>query len=59
MNKGVIKQYPLRIDEKIWRASKSKAALEGITMRELIERMLKAWVEGEINLPEKGEDDGD
>jgi predicted HicB family RNase H-like nuclease len=46
----MLKQYPMRVDEEIWRRAKSQAALEGITLREAIERLLQAWVDGKIDL---------
>lgn len=45
--------YPTRIEENIWRQAKAKAALEGVTMREVIEQILKAWAEGKIKLEKK------
>ncbi len=43
-----LKTYPMRVEEQIWRQAKAKAALEGITLREAIERLLKGWVDGKI-----------
>lgn len=38
--------YILRnIDPELWRRVKSKAALEGISVKALIERLLRTWVE--------------
>ena len=48
-----IKQYPLRVEEKIWRQAKAKAALEGITLKETFERLLKGWIDGELNIDKK------
>jgi len=45
-------QYGLRLDKVIWRKAKAKAALEGITMKEALERMLTAWTEGRIEIHE-------
>lgn len=45
-----LKTYPMRVEEQIWRQAKSKAALEGITLREAIEKLLSAWIEGKFNL---------
>ncbi len=37
--------YILRqIDEQLWRRVKSKAALEGVTLKALIERLLRDWL---------------
>lgn len=37
--------YILRqIDEHLWRRVKSKAALQGITIKALIEKLLKDWL---------------
>ncbi len=37
--------YILRhIDPELWKRVKSKAALEGISVKTLIERLLRAWV---------------
>lgn len=37
--------YQLRgVDPALWRKIKAKAALEGITIRDLIEELLKAWL---------------
>lgn len=39
--------YLLRdIEPDLWRQVKAKAALEGITIRALIEELLRAWVRG-------------
>lgn len=39
--------YILRqIDTDLWRLVKSKAALEGVSVKAVIERLLKAWVSG-------------
>lgn len=39
-----MKTYILRnMDPTVWRLVKSKAALEGITVREAIARLLKQW----------------
>lgn len=44
------KNYLMRVDEMLWRRAKSKAALEGITMREAIERLFLAWLEGRVDI---------
>lgn len=44
------KQYLMRVDELLWRRTKSKAALEGITMREAIERLFLAWLDGRVDI---------
>jgi hypothetical protein len=37
--------YILReIDPELWRLVKSKAALEGVSIKLLIERLLRAWL---------------
>jgi len=42
----VMASYILRnIDADLWRQIKSKAALEGISVKALIERLLRAWLE--------------
>ena len=39
--------YLLRgIDDDLWRRVKSKAALEGISIRALLEELLRAWLKG-------------
>ncbi len=48
-----IKQYPMRVEEEIWRRAKAKAALEGITMREAVERLLKGWIDGKLEIEKK------
>jgi hypothetical protein len=45
--------YPMRVDERIWRQAKSKAALEGITLREAIERLLEGWIDEKIKIEKK------
>ncbi len=47
----MIKQYPLRIDDTIYRKARSKAVLEGISMKELITTLLEMWGEGKIPFP--------
>ncbi len=47
------KTYPMRVEEDIWKRVKSKAALEGITLREAIERLLKGWIDGKIKIDRK------
>jgi predicted HicB family RNase H-like nuclease len=49
----MIKQYPMRVEELIWRKAKSKAALEDISLREVVERLLIAWINGKINIDKK------
>jgi predicted HicB family RNase H-like nuclease len=48
-----LKTYPMRVEEQIWRQAKAKAALEGITLREAIERLLKEWIDEKIKIEEK------
>ena len=48
-----LKTYPMRVEEQIWRQAKAKAALEGITLRESIERLLKGWIDGKLKINEK------
>jgi len=48
-----LKTYPMRVEEQIWRQAKAKAALQGITLKETIERLLKRWIDGEINIDKK------
>jgi len=39
--------YLLRgIDDDLWRRVKSKAALEGISIKALLEELLRAWLKG-------------
>ena len=47
------KTYPMRVDEEIWKRVKAKAALEGITLREAIERLLKGWIDEKIKIEKK------
>jgi hypothetical protein len=47
----MIKQYPLRIDDNIWRKAKSKAALVDVTLRLAVEQLLEGWVEGKYSIP--------
>ena len=51
----MIKQYPMRVEEQIWRQAKARAALDGVTMREAIERLLIAWAKGEFDTDKKKE----
>lgn len=48
-----LKTYPMRVEEQIWRQAKAKAALEGITMREAIERLLRGWIDEKIEIEKK------
>ena len=48
-----LKSYPLRVEEEIWRRTKAKAALEGITLREAIERLLKGWIDEQLKVEKK------
>ena len=48
-----LKTYPMRVEEQIWRQAKSKAALEGITLREAIERLLIGWIDEKLNIDKK------
>ena len=34
-----------KIDDALWRRIKSKAALEGVSLKDLIERLLRDWVD--------------
>lgn len=46
-----MKRYALRMeDENLWRRMKSKCALEGIKIKDLIIRLLQSWVEGKIKI---------
>lgn len=47
------KTYPMRVEEEIWRKAKAKAALEGITMKEAIERFLRGWIDGRLKIEKK------
>lgn len=49
----MMKQYPLRIDDTIYRKAKSKAALEGISMKDLITELLQMWGDGRIQLTKR------
>jgi len=40
-----VKGYLIKIDEDIWRRVKSKAASQGITLKQLIEELLLKWLE--------------
>ncbi len=48
-----LKQYPMRVEEEIWKRAKAKAALEGITMKEAIERLLQGWTDGKLKIEKK------
>lgn len=48
-----MKQYLLNVEDEIWKKVKSKAALEGITLRVAIERLLKGWIDGELKTEKK------
>lgn len=48
--KGKERLYLLRVDEFLWRRVKSKAALEGLRVREVIEGLLNAWLDGEVKI---------
>ena len=49
----MIKQYPLRIDDTIYRKARSKAVLEGISMKDLITELLQMWGDGRIQLTKR------
>jgi predicted DNA binding CopG/RHH family protein len=49
----VLKQYPMRVEEEVWRRVKAKAALEGMTIKEAIERLLRGWVDGKLKIEKK------
>lgn len=46
----VVKTYLMRVDESLWRQVKSKAALEGLTMREVIEGLFLAWLDRRVEI---------
>jgi len=48
-----LKTYPMRVEEQIWRQAKARAALEGITLKEAIERLLRGWIEGKMEVKKK------
>ena len=48
-----LKIYPMRVDEEIWRRVKAKAALEGITLREAVEKLLEDWINGTLKIDKK------
>ena len=49
----VLKQYPMRVEEELWKRAKAKAALEGITLREALESLLKGWINGKLKIEKK------
>ncbi len=42
--------YDLEINDALWRACKSKAALEGITLKDLIVKLIMMWIEGRVKV---------
>ncbi len=46
-------QYPIRIDDELWRQAKIKAATDRITLREVIEKLLVGWVDGKLRIPKE------
>jgi len=48
-----LRQYPMRIEELLWRKAKSKAALEGMTLREALETLLRLWIDGKVDVEVK------
>ncbi len=48
-----LKQYPMRVEEDVWKKAKAKAALEGITLREALENLLKGWIDGKLKIGKK------
>ena len=51
--KMALRQYPMRIEELLWRKAKSKAALEGMTLREALETLLRLWIDGKVDVEVK------
>ncbi len=45
-----LKQYPIRIDEKLWRELKGKAGIEGLTIRKILEGLIELYVNGKIEI---------
>jgi hypothetical protein len=48
-----MKQYNLTVEDEIWKKVKSKAALDGITLKEAIGGLLKGWIDGELKIVKK------
>ncbi len=49
----VKKRYALSVDEEVWKRAKAKAALEGMTLQETFEKLLKGWVDEKIRIEKK------
>lgn len=49
----VQKRYAVSVDEEIWKRAKAKAALEGITLQDAFEKLLKGWVDEKIKVEKK------
>ncbi len=47
------KRTAVRVDEDIWKQAKAKAALEAITLQEALDRLLKGWIDGKLNIEKK------
>jgi len=43
----------MRVSPALWRAFKSKAAAHGLTIREALEALIRAWLESRVDLPPK------
>lgn len=50
MERTGVKSYLMRVEESLWRRVKSKAALEGLTMREVIEELFKLWLNNKVKI---------
>lgn len=50
MERRGLKAYLMRVDESLWRRVKSKAALEGLTMREVIEELFKVLLNNKVKI---------
>lgn len=37
-------------DDELWKEFKAKAALHGLQIKEVIARLIRAWVEGKIKI---------
>ncbi len=49
----VKKRHALSVDEEIWKRAKAKAALEGMTLQETFEKLLKGWADDKIEIERK------
>ena len=45
-----LKQYPIRIESQLWRELKINAAMDGITIREVLERLIKLYTNRKIEI---------